>query len=373
MQKVLVTGGAGFIGSHTVDRLLEKGFDVVVLDNLTKPIHHKGKIPNYLPVDHLHFIQGDVTEREAVKRALRDVSIIFHFAAYQDYLPDFSKFFHVNTVGTALIYELVVEYSLPVKKIVVASSQAVMGEGKYSCEEHGILIPNIRNEIDLLSGNWKIRCPTCNEECDYQISGEDVINPQNQYAMSKYTQEQIGINLGQRYNIPTVVLRYSIVQGSRQSFYNAYSGVMRIFSLALHHGYAPTIYEDGEQVRDFVNIDDVVDANILALESDEVNFQVFNVGGGRAYSVNEFYDLVESIYNTGISPVRNDSYRYGDTRNIISDITSLKKLGWEPRRKIEESIRAYKDYIEDQSTSVEILENASKTMNDLSVVRKVGI
>ena len=159
MQKVLVTGGAGFIGSHTVDRLLEKGFNVVVLDNLTEPIHQDKKIPRYLPVDHLDFIQGDVTEREVVKKALKDVNIIFHFAAYQDYLPDFSKFFHVNSVGTALIYELVVEYSLPVKKIIVASSQAVMGEGQYKCEEHGQFIPNSREEKNLNNGSWNIRCP----------------------------------------------------------------------------------------------------------------------------------------------------------------------------------------------------------------------
>jgi len=286
MQKILVTGGAGFIGSHTVDRLLEKGFDVVVLDNLTTPIHHEGKIPSYLPVDHLHFIQGDVTDWDVVKRALKDVSIIFHFAAYQDYLPDFSKFFHVNSVGTALIYELVVEYSLPIKKIIVASSQAVMGEGQYNCKEHGNFIPNLREEANLKNGLWNIKCPHCDGTAIHRLSDESVINPNNQYAMSKYSQEQIAINLGRQYSIPSVALRYSIVQGQRQSFSNAYSGVMRIFSLSLYHNRAPIIYEDGEQVRDFININDVVDANLLMLETDSADYSVYNVGGGIAYSVN---------------------------------------------------------------------------------------
>jgi len=251
MHKVLVTGGAGFIGSHTVDRLLEKGFDVVVLDNLTNPIHHGGQIPSYLPVDHLHFIRGDVRDKEVVKSALEDVSIIFHFAAYQDYLPDFSKFFHVNSVGTALIYELIVEYSLPIKKIIVASSQAVMGEGQYKCEEHGYFKPNLRKENDLKKGLWNIKCPHCDRIAAYHLSDESVINPNNQYAMSKYSQEQIAINMGRQHKIPSVALRYSIVQGPRQSFSNAYSGAMRIFSLSLYHKHAPIIYEDGEQVRDF--------------------------------------------------------------------------------------------------------------------------
>ena len=369
MQKVLVTGGAGFIGSHTVDRLLEKGLDVVVLDNLTEPIHHGGKIPSYLPVDRLHFIQGDVTEREAVKKALKDVSIIFHFAAYQDYLPDFSKFFHVNSVGTALIYELVVEYSLPVKKIIVASSQAVMGEGQYNCKEHGYFIPNLREEKNLKNGLWNIKCPHCDMAAVHQLSDESVINPKNQYAMSKYSQEQIAINLGKQYNIPSIALRYSIVQGPRQSFSNAYSGAMRIFSLSLYHKHTPIIYEDGEQVRDFVNINDVVDANLLMLETDSVDYNVYNVGGGIAYTVNEFYQRLASIYDTDIEPIRNGNYRYGDTRNIVSDISKIKKLGWSPKRDLDESIISYKEYLEEESPKDDVLNRALETMKSLSVVR----
>ncbi|TFB13948.1 SDR family NAD(P)-dependent oxidoreductase [Candidatus Marinimicrobia bacterium MT.SAG.4] len=369
MEKVLVTGGAGFIGSHTVDRLLIEGLDVVVLDNLSHPNHNEGKIPNYLPIENIQFIEGDVRDKELMKKALQDVSIVYHFAAYQDYLPDFSKFFHVNSFSTALIYELVVEYSLPIKKIIVASSQAVMGEGKHECKEHGDFIPDLRDERDLKNGLWEIKCPHCDGPIIHHTSDESVINPKNQYAMSKYSQEQIAINLGRQYEIPSVALRYSIVQGSRQSFSNAYSGVMRIFSLSLYNKHAPIIYEDGEQIRDFININDVVDANLLMLETDSADYNVYNVGGGIAYTVNEFYKRLASQYDTDIEPIRNGNYRHGDTRNIVSDISKIKKLGWSPKRDLEESIISYKEYLEEESPKDDVLNKALETMKSLSVVR----
>jgi len=370
--RVLVTGGAGFIGSHTVDKLLEKGHTVRVLDNLSEPVHLDGKIPSYLPIDQIEFIHGDVNNRELLLKALKDIDIIYHFAAYQDYLLDFSKFFYVNSVSTALIYELLIEYSIPVRKIIIASSQAVLGEGRYICENHGTFIPVMREDQDLSEGSWDIKCSYCKIKAGYQLSDETVISPNNQYAISKFTQELIAFNLGKRYDLPTVALRYSIVQGPRQSFSNAYSGVMRIFSLSLHHKRPPTIYEDGEQVRDFVNIDDVVNANLIVLDSKTADFEVFNVGGGNPYTVNEFYQRVESIYETGIKPILDGSYRFGDTRNIISDITKLKKLGWKPKATIDQSILSYKKYIEEQSTSVSILVDASKKMKDLLIVRQKG-
>ena len=368
-MKVLVTGGAGFIGSHTVDSFINNGFDVRILDNLRKPIHLNGK-PSYLNPK-VEFVIGDVTDKQALAYCLRDVDFVFHFAAYQDYLPDFSTFFHINAVSTALIYELIVEEKLPVKKVIVASSQAVMGEGKYCCENDGYFSPDIRLEEQLSKGKWDIQCPECGETAEYQISDESEINPQNQYAISKYSQEMIALNLGKRYNIPTVCMRYSIVQGPRQSFYNSYSGVMRIFSLALFQREKPMIFEEGNQVRDFVNIEDVVDANMLVLEKDEAKFQVFNVGGGQAITVNEFYEKVENIYNTGIEPIRDDYYRYGDTRHIVSDISKLKKLGWKPKRSVDDSILAYKEYLESQEEIPDTLTKSIEEMKRLRVIRKV--
>ena len=236
----LVTGGAGFIGSHTADALLARGCEVRILDSLQPRVHPKGK-PPHLPAE-AEFIQGDVANREDLARALEGVKYVYHLAAYQDYLPDFSTFIHVNTESTALLYELLVEKDYPVEKVVVASSQAVYGEGRYTCEKCGDVYPGLREEPQLRRADWELKCPECGCAVQWQTTGEGRVNPKNQYAVSKYAQEMIAITLGQRYQIPTVGMRYSIVQGPRQSFFNAYSGACRIFSLSLHFGQSPLVY-----------------------------------------------------------------------------------------------------------------------------------
>ncbi len=366
---ILVTGGAGFIGSHTVDRLLSKGHSVRILDNLQKPVHMKGK-PDYLP-DNVEFIEGDVRDKATLENAMQGVDAIYHLAAYQDYLPDFSTYFHVNSVSTALIYEIIVEKNLPIKKVIVASSQAVLGEGLYKCEDHGELIPDIRLEQQLSKADWEHHCPHCGKYMQHLPTPEQKINPQNQYAMSKHSQEIIAINLGKRYGIPSVAMRYSIVQGPRQSFYNAYSGAMRIFNLHLYFERQPTIFEDGMQIRDYVNYNYVVDENLLVLEDDRADYQAFNVGSGRGYTVLDFYRKVQEVTGKNIDPIIAKYYRYGDTRHISSDISKLKSLGWEPNVPIEESIRDYWEYLKQQTDIDDILEYADKTMKEKGVVRTV--
>ncbi len=368
-MNILVTGGAGFIGSHTVDRLLAKGYKVRILDNLQKPVHLKGK-PDYIP-EEAEFILGDVRDKATLESAMQGIDAIYHLAAYQDYLPDFSTYFHVNSVSTALIYEIIVEKKLPIQKVIVASSQAVLGEGLYRCKEHGDLIPDIRLEEQLSKGDWEHHCPYCGKYMTYMPTPEDRINPQNQYAMSKHSQEIIAVNLGKRYGIPSVAMRYSIVQGPRQSFYNAYSGAMRIFNLNLYFDRQPTIYEDGMQIRDYVNYNDVVDANLLVLEDDRADYQAFNVGSGRGYTVLDFYRKVQEITGKNIDPIIAKFYRYGDTRHISSDISKLKSLVWEPTVPVEDSIEEYWEYLKKQTDIDDILEYAEKTMMKQGVVRAV--
>ena len=279
-MRVLVTGGAGFIGSHTCDRLLSLGHDVVVLDALTLPVHRNGR-PAYLSPE-VDFYQGDVRNRELVANLLRRVDAVYHFAAYQDYLPEFSKFSDVNVVSTALLYEIIVAERLDLARVVVASSQSAMGEGLYRCPADGEQLPGMRRESALAAGQWDIPCPVCGGALEMQATPERVSNPQNAYGMSKLGEEMVAVNLGRRYGIPTVALRYSIVQGPRQSVYNAYSGACRIFCLSYLLGQAPTLYEDGGAIRDYVNIADVVDANVLVLSDDRAAGRVFNVGGGQA-------------------------------------------------------------------------------------------
>ncbi|MBZ0203169.1 MAG: SDR family NAD(P)-dependent oxidoreductase [Ignavibacteria bacterium] len=368
MSLVLVTGGAGFIGSHTVDRLLQLGYDVRILDNLQKPVHLKGK-PSYVPAE-AEFILGDVRDRETIENALNDVEYIFHLAAYQDYLPDFSTFFHVNSVSTALIYEIAVAKNLPIKKIIVASSQFVTGEGIYRSASGKLYYPKRRSNQQLEKGQWDFTDED-GIKLEYVWTPETYAAPPNQYAISKYSQELMALNFGVRYNIPSVAMRYSIVQGSRQSFYNMYSGACRIFSLSYYFDKAPVVYEDGLMQRDFVNVHDVVDANILAMTDDRADYQAFNVGGGISYTVKEFAGLVAAEFGkSSIKPNITGEYRFGDTRNACSDITKLKGLGWSPKRAASDSVKEYIEYLKAQTDIEDILDYAEKTMKNLNVVRK---
>jgi len=370
-MKILVTGGAGFIGSHTVDELVAKGYDVVVLDNLQKPVHLKGK-PNYLNRK-VKYIWGDIRNRNDVKTALMDVDYIYHLAAHQDYLPDFSTFFDVNSVGTALLYELIVELKIKIKKLIVASSQFVQGEGIYKNNNGDNVFPKKRSNDQLRSAQWNF-LDNNNEPLIWQWTNEEYANPPNQYAISKYSQELMAINFGERYDIPTVALRYSIVQGSRQSFYNAYSGACRIFSLSYYHKKPPVLYEDGLMCRDFINIRDVVKANILVLENDDANNQVYCVGGGKAYTVLEFAKQTSVIFNCEhLPPKILGEYRFGDTRNACSDISKIKKLGWKPEKTITESIDEYKNYLNEQLDIDDILDYANAQMKKMNVVRSTNV
>jgi dTDP-L-rhamnose 4-epimerase len=370
-MKVLVTGGAGFIGSHTCDRLLALGHDVVVLDALNPPVH-RSKRPAYLGRE-VDFYEGDVRNRDLVANLLRRVDAVYHFAAYQDYLPDFSRFSDVNVVSTAQIYEIIVAERLDLARVVVASSQAAMGEGLYRCRVHGEQVPGMRPESALAARQWDIPCPECGGPLEMQATPERISNPQNAYGMSKLGQEMVAVNLGRRYGIPTVALRYSIVQGPRQSVYNAYSGACRIFCLSYLQGVAPTLYEDGGAIRDYVNVEDVVDANLLVLEDDRAAGQVFNVGGGKAVTTREFADVVMRQYGSDQPGMVTGEYRFGDTRHILSDISALQALGWTPRNTPVESVKAYAAWLEGMEGLDGVLAEANARMRALGVIRRAEL
>ncbi|MCH2171474.1 SDR family NAD(P)-dependent oxidoreductase [Myxococcota bacterium] len=368
-MRVLVTGGAGFIGSHTTDRLIERGHEVRVLDSLELPVHQTGA-PAYLAPE-VEFIHGDVTQRQDLLAALDGIEAVYHFAAYQDYLPDFSRFFQVNAAGTALLYELAVEHEIPLKKIVTASSQAVAGEGRYRCESKHEFVPDMRSEATLRAGRYDHDCPTCGSPASWNPTDTAVAQPQSAYGLSKHAQERIALSLGARYDIPSVAMRYSIVQGPRQSPHNAYSGACRVFCLSFLSDQEPPIYEDGQQIRDFVNIHDVIDANLLVLENDEANGRVFNVGGGRAYTVAEFARITASAFGRDYEPTPSGRYRFGDTRHIFSDCSELRGLGWEPKRDAAHSVAEYVNWLREQDDLDDILDRANQRMQQLGVVREI--
>jgi dTDP-L-rhamnose 4-epimerase len=366
----LVTGGAGFIGSHTADRLVRLGHDVIVLDALTSPVHRDGK-PNYLTPG-VDLWVGDVRDRDLLANLLRRVDAVYHFAAYQDYLTDFARFTSTNVVSTALLYEIAVAERLDLARVVVASSQSAMGEGLYSCPAHGEQAPDMRSEAALARGEWDHACPVCGSALVMLRTPETFANPQNPYGMSKHGEETVAVNLGRRYGIPTVALRYSIVQGPRQSVYNAYSGACRIFSLHYLLGSVPTLYEDGAMVRDYVNIHDVVNANELVLTDDRAINRVFNVGGGTAYTTAEFAEVVRAQYGSDRQARVSGEYRFGDTRHIYSDIEALRGLGWEPKRAPADSVAAYAEWLEGMPGLDEVLAEADAKMRNLGVVRRAG-
>src|SRR5579864_9522125 len=369
-MKVLVTGGAGFIGSHIVDRCLREGLRVRVLDNLDPKIHPNGR-PSYLARE-IDFIEGDVTDRATLVHALRDVDFVSHQAAYQDYMPDFSRFIHVNTTGTALIYELIVQHGLPIKKIIVASSQAVYGEGQFQCPQHGLFLPQPRSQRQLTAGEWEVKCSQCAKDSTPLLLTEDHTNPFNQYAVSKLAEEKIALGLGWLHGIPTVALRYSITQGPRQSLFNQYSGVCRIFVGRALRGERLIIYEDGLQTRDFVHIDDVVEANMCALEKDEANFLAFNVGSERPTTVHEYANLVCSKLSLDADLSASGEYRRGDNRHSVSSIGKLKKLGWVPKRNLSRILDDFLAWVESVGGIPPEIPDAYSDMRKMGVVLRAA-
>ena len=370
-MKILVTGGAGFIGSHTVDLLLKEGHEVRILDNLTPPIHPEGKKPAYIP-DDADFLVGDVRNRIDIETALQDIDVVFHLAACQGYLTDFSTFASVNDGATALLYETIISKHLPVQKVILGSSQAVYGEGKYHCKHHGIQYPPPRSSAQLERGAWEVKCLLCQEPMQPMPCDEAKVNPHNQYGVSKYCQELYALTLGKRYDIPTVVLRYSITQGARQSFYNAYCGLLRSFVIRLLNNLPPIIYEDGQQMRDYVYVGDVVQANLLVMDNKVADYQVYNVGGNSPVSVMEYAQRIRSYTRRDISPEIHDEFRFGDSRHVTSDISRLKNFGWKPETPLEHIIMEYIQWMETQPAVPDYYADASKVMKRSGVIRPVA-
>lgn len=348
---VLITGGAGFIGSHTADLLSQKGYRVRILDNLQKEVHG-GRWPKYVLNRGYELARGDVTKKKDWLRALKGVSYVLHLAAYQDQRPEFSKFFEVNTLSTALLYETIVARRFPVKKVIIASTQFVYGDGRYRClHTRKIFYPELRTPAHFQKKSWSILCVHGSTASFLPFREDQATNPTNSYGLSKIAAENLALRLGKSYGIPTVILRYSIVQGPRQSPKNLYSGALRIFVTQALKQKPLTVYEDGMQKRDFVNIGDVASANLLVLKNPKADYEIFNVGGGKGWRVLDFARLVKKVTGTS-SPVVIGGFRRTDTRHAVSDIAKLQKLGWKPRHSPEKSVRDYVAWISDSKITL---------------------
>jgi len=369
MTKALVTGGAGLIGSHLVDLLLKKDYEVRILDNLEPSIHLEGK-PDWIPKE-AEFMQGDMRSIADVERAVTGVDIVFHQAAYGGFAPELTKMTDVNACGTARIFEVIRNKRLPVRKVVTASSQAVYGEGKYSCPACGPCFPDPRPVEQFERREWEMRCPACGGPTTGEPINEDAPTKLlGVYAISKYYEERLTLALGRDWGIPTAALRYSLTYGPRQSIFNPYSGICSIFSTRLLNGKPPVIYEDGNQTRDFLYVGDVARANLLVMESDAANGRVFNVGTGIGTRVIDFSRMLRDAYGVQVEPVTPGEFRVIDFRHLTADNSRIQALGWVPMVSVGEGVRHYADWILRKKKPAEYFSEAEEVLKKMRIVRQ---
>jgi dTDP-L-rhamnose 4-epimerase len=371
-KRALVTGGAGLIGSHVTDLLLREGWKVRVLDNLEPNTHRRGK-PAWINQD-LEFIAGDLCDRDIITAALDQSDIVFHQAAYGGYMPEIAKYVHVNSLGTAQMLEVIREKKLPIKKIVVASSQAVYSEGAGECPDHGLVFPPVRPVEQLRKGDWQVHCAICGAITKSVPTPENApIGGETVYGLTKVDQERLVLLWGKQMGIPTVALRYSCTYGPRQSIFNPYTGVIAIFCTRLLNNLAPVLYEDGEQTRDFSFVNDIARANLLAAETDKLDGLPVNVGSGRGVSIREIAETISNALDVDIAPEVNGEFRPGEMRHLTSDTTRVRAAGYEPHVDLAEGIRRYIDWIRTQSDIRDYFSEAAKILRSKGIVHRVKV
>ncbi len=370
MKRALVTGGAGLIGSHVADLLVREGWEVRVLDNLEPQTHRRGR-PSWIN-DRAEFIEGDLRDRETISAALDKIDIVFHQAAYGGYMPEIAKYVHVNSLGTAQMLEVICEKNLPVRKIVVASSQAVYSEGAGECPEHGIVFPSVRPVEQLRKGDWQVHCPLCSAITRSVPTPEDApIGGETVYGLTKVDQEKLVLLWGKQTGIPTVALRYSCTYGPRQSIFNPYTGVIAIFCTRLLNNLAPVLYEDGEQTRDFSFVEDIASANLLAAETDKLDGIPVNVGSGKGTPIRQIAEQLSAALKIDIVPEINGEFRPGEMRHLTSDTTRIRAIGYKPDVDLAEGIARYIDWIRSQSDIRDYFSEAAEILRNKGIVHKV--
>src|SRR5438874_1864943 len=339
---ILVTGGAGFIGSHLVDALVERGHRVRVLDALVAQVHGEAERPAHLNPE-AEFLRGDVCDEGVLERALEGVEVVYHEAAevgVGQSMYEMQRYVRANTFGTSALLEHVVARRAQIRKLVVASSMSIYGEGAYSCPVHGAVYPQLRPAAQLRERRWEMECARCASELRALPTKEDKpLFPTSVYAITKQDQEQLCLVVGRAYGVPAVALRYFNVYGTRQALSNPYTGVCAIFSSRLLNNQPPVIFEDGGQTRDFVHVSDIVQANLLALENDGADYHAVNVGTGVPTSVRDVAKLLGEGLGKNLEPEIVAKYRAGDIRHCVSDISRARKLlGYEPRMTLKQGI-----------------------------------
>jgi dTDP-L-rhamnose 4-epimerase len=354
-KNILITGGAGFIGSNLALKLIDKGYKITVLDNLSPQIHSDNS-PLYNSIKNkVNFIKGTVLSYDDWKKALENIDVVVHFAAETgtgQSMYEIEKYTDVNIKGTSIFLDILANEKHSIKKMVVASSRAIYGEGKYECGTCGIVYPNERKDTNMAIGDFKVKCPTCGENVKLKATDEESkIHSSSIYGITKQVQEQMFMVMGKSLDIPAVAFRYQNIYGAGQSLSNPYTGILSIFSTRIKNGNDINIFEDGKESRDFVYIDDAVDATILGIEEDEANYEVFNVGLGKVIDVNTVASILAQAYNSKSEITISGNYRLGDIRDNYADLSKIQsKLGFKPRVSFEEGITRFTTWVNGQET-----------------------
>ena len=371
-MNILVTGGAGFIGSHLVDALVDAGHRVRILDSLVEQVHGDA-VPSHLNKQ-AEFVRGDVCDADAVRSALDGIDVVYHEAAevgVGQSMYEIVRYVKANDLGTAVLLEEMIKRPSQFKKLLVASSMSIYGEGAYACETCGTKVfPQLRSDDQLAAHDWEFKCETCSGVLKTIGTPEEKpLFPTSVYAVSKQDQEQYCLAVGRAYKIPTVAFRYFNVYGTRQALSNPYTGVCAIFSSRLLNDQAPTIFEDGEQSRDFVHVSDIVQANMLALESDGGDYQSMNIGTGRATSVKQIAQVLARGLGKDIEPVIVGKYREGDIRHCVADIEKARKLlGYQPKVSLEDGLAELLDWLGHQDAEDRV-ETATAELSQKGLVK----
>jgi len=352
-KKILITGGAGFIGSNLALCLVNKGYEITVLDNLSPQIHGDHS-PLYNSIlGKVNFIKGSVLNYGDWKKALKNIDVVVHFAAETgtgQSMYEIEKYTDVNIKGTSIFLDILANEEHSVKKIIIASSRSIYGEGKYKCDKHGTVFPGERTDKYMQKGDFNVKCPQCNSNLTLLPTDESSkIHPSSIYGITKQVQEQMFMVMGKSLNIPAVAFRYQNVYGAGQSLSNPYTGILSIFSTRIKNGNEINIFEDGMESRDFVYVDDVVEATVLGIEKDEANFEVFNVGSGQPIDVSTVATTLLRAYKSNLKINITGNYRLGDIRHNYADLTKIKsKLGFTPKTSFEEGISKFTSWVEEQ-------------------------
>jgi dTDP-L-rhamnose 4-epimerase len=355
IRNVLVTGGAGYIGSHLVDALVARDYRVTVLDNLEPQVHRSGSWPSYAS-GKAAYVRGDVRDRAAFEPLVLAADAVVHFGAAVSVgqsMYQVDRYVDVNTRGTALLLDILVNSKHNVQKVLVASSIGVYGEGAYRCATHGVVAPTIRSEQQLAARDWEQRCPICHEHVRSIPTPEDkALYRDNIYSMTKYHQEEMVLLIGKTYGIPAVAPRFFNVYGPRQSLSNPYAGVAAIWLSRLLNGKQPVVFEDGGQLRDFVSIHDVVDCLVLMLEKPGADYLPVNVGSGETVTILEIARMLNRLLGTSIEPQVTQTGRKFDIRHNTADITCAQTtLGFKPKVSLE---RGFSELIEWAKTTPDV-------------------